>query len=369
MTGLLYRLSRRAAVGRIAVPPFYTGRVKRPTIADIASQAGVTKAAVSFALNGQPGVSAATRERILAIAREVGFQPSSAARALSDGRAGAFGLVIDRPARTLGVEPFFVQLISGIQAVLSADRTPLLFTMAEDPAAEIALYRSWWAEGRVDGVFLVDLQLRDRRVPLLRDLRMPTVVFGSPRGSGTLPAVWQDDDAAMAKIVAYLAGLGHRRLARVGGYSRYWHSKLRADALRKSAAVAGVAAESVECDYSSELGADATRRLLLGAAPPTAILYDNDLMALSGLAVAQQLGIEVPAELSIIAWDDSALCELVHPAITALCRDIAAIGAQGARLLSRLAAGEPVTNVAEPVPDLSERGSTGPAPAASLALA
>jgi DNA-binding LacI/PurR family transcriptional regulator len=90
----------------------------------------VTKAAVSFALNGQPGVSAATRERILGIARELGFQPSSAARALSDGRAGALGLVIDRPPRTLGIEPFFMQLIAGIQLELSGANTALLFTMA-----------------------------------------------------------------------------------------------------------------------------------------------------------------------------------------------------------------------------------------------
>ena len=139
-------------------------QVKRPTIADIASRAGVTKAAVSFALNGQPGVSAATRERILAIASEIGFQPSSAARALSDGRAGAFGLVVDRPARTLGIESYFMQLISGIQAELSRDHIALLFTTAEDQAAEIELYRTWWAQRRVDGVFLVDLQLGDQRV-------------------------------------------------------------------------------------------------------------------------------------------------------------------------------------------------------------
>ena len=85
--------------------------MKRPTITDIAQRAGVTKAAVSFALNGQPGVSAATRERIMAIAEEIGFQPSSAARALTVGKSGVFGLVIDRPARTLGIEPFFMQLI------------------------------------------------------------------------------------------------------------------------------------------------------------------------------------------------------------------------------------------------------------------
>jgi DNA-binding LacI/PurR family transcriptional regulator len=332
--------------------------VKRPTIADIASRAGVTKAAVSFALNGQPGVSAATRERILAIASELGFQPSSAARALSDGRAGALGLVIDRPARTLGIEPFFVRLIAGIQAELSRDHTALLFTMAEDQAAEIELYRTWWAQRRVDGVFLVDLQVRDRRVPVLRDLKMPAVVFGSPRGAGSLPAVWQDDSAAIETVVDYLTGLGHRQLARVGGFPRYWHSKLRADAFGRIAAAAGVDAVSVECDYTSELGADATRRLLLSPCPPTAILYDNDLMALSGLSVAQQMGIEVPGRLSIVAWDDSTLCELVHPPITALRRDIGSIGTQGARMLRMLAAGGQVSNVQEQPPVLTERGST-----------
>src|ERR1700692_2765081 len=93
--------------------------MRRPTIADMARRAGVTKAAVSFALNGQPGVSGATRERILAIAAEIGLPPNSAPLALSDGKAGAFGLVIDRPARTLGSEVFFMQLISGIQGELA----------------------------------------------------------------------------------------------------------------------------------------------------------------------------------------------------------------------------------------------------------
>lgn len=332
--------------------------MKRPTIADIARRAGVTKAAVSFALNGQPGVSAATRERILAIAQELGFQPSTAARALSDGRAGAFGLVIDRPALTLGIEPFFMQLISGIQAELSRDHVALLFTMAEDQAAEIELYRTWWAQHRVDGVFVVDLQLRDRRVPVLRDLRMPAIVFGSPRGSGRLPAVWQDDIAVTRTVVEYLAGLGHRRLARVGGFPRYWHTKLRTDAFLQVAQEAGLEASCEESDYTGEHGGDATRKLLLSARPPTAILYDNDLMAVSGLSVAKQMGVDVPADLSVLAWDDSVLCELVHPSITALRRDIAAMGAEGARRLMMLAAGSTVSDFAEPPPVLTERGST-----------
>jgi DNA-binding LacI/PurR family transcriptional regulator len=333
--------------------------VKRPTIVDVASRAGVTKAAVSFALNGQPGVSAATRERILAIASEIGFQPSSAARALSDGRAGAFGFVFDRPARMLGTESFFIRLISGIQSELSRDHIALLFTTAEDQAAETELYRTWWAQRRVDGVFLVDLQLGDQRVATLQELRLPAIVFGTPKGSGSLPAVWQDDVAATSTVVEYLVGLGHRRMARVSGIPRYWHTKLRADALREVAAAAGLEAESVEGDYTGEHGAEATRALLRSASPPTAILYDNDLMALSGLSVAQHMGVQVPGELSIVSWDDSALCELVHPSLTALRRDIAAAGAEGARRLIGLVEGAEVSDFQEPPPVLIRRGSTG----------
>jgi DNA-binding LacI/PurR family transcriptional regulator len=333
--------------------------VKRPTIADIARRAGVTKAAVSFALNGQPGVSAATRQRILAIADEIGFQPNSAARALSDGRAGAFGLIIDRPARTLGVEPFFTQLMSGIQAELSLDHTPLLFTMAEDQDAEIAMYRSWWAQRRVDGVFLVDLQVDDRRVAVLEELRMPAVVIGTPAGAGSLPAVWQDDAAATRSVVEYLAGAGHRRIARVTGIPRLWHTKIRTDAFRDAARAVGVDAVLMEGDYTGENGAAATIRLLEDRRPPTAIVYDNDLMAVSGLGAAQQKGVEVPAELSIVAWDDSVFCQVVHPPLTALTRDVAADGAHAARALAQAAAGAEVGNYEAPAPVLTIRGSTG----------
>jgi DNA-binding LacI/PurR family transcriptional regulator len=338
--------------------------MRRPTIADIARQAGVTKAAVSFALNGQPGVSAATRERILAIAAEIGFEPSSAARALSDGRSGAFGLIIDRPARTLGSEVFFMQLISGIQAELAQNHVTLLFTLAEDQAEEIRMYRTWWAQRKVDGVFLVDLQVRDRRVRVLEDLSMPAVVLGTPRGAGRLPAVWQDDQAATETIVGYLAGLGHRRIARVGGFARYWHSKLRTDALAQAAAAAGIEAISVAADYTAEHGAEATRDLLKRAEPPTVILYDNDVMAVAGLGAAQRMGVRVPADLSIVAWDDSTLCELVHPALTALRRDIPATGANAARMLREAATGHPPGNRQEALPVLLVRDSTAAAPGA-----
>jgi DNA-binding LacI/PurR family transcriptional regulator len=332
--------------------------MKRPTIADVAQRAGVTKAAVSFALNGQPGVSAATRERILAIAAEVGFKPSSAARALSDGKAAAFGLVIDRPARTLGIEPYFMQLLSGIQAELTSNHVTLLFTLAEDQADEIEMYRTWWAQRKIDGVILVDLQVRDRRVTVLRELGIPAVVVGTPRGSGGLPAVWQDDVVATRIVIGHLAGLGHRRIARIGGFPRYWHSRLRAEAFSAVTAEAGLEATEVDADYTAEHGAEATRSLLERPERPTAILYDNDVMAVAGLGAARRAGLDVPGDLSVVAWDDSALCELVHPAITAMRRDIAGAGAEAARRLSLAASGAEVTNYQEPAPDLMVREST-----------
>lgn len=336
--------------------------MRRPTITDIAQRAGVTKAAVSFALNGQPGVSAATRERILAIAEEIGFQPSSAARALTAGRAGAVGFVLDRPARTLGIEPYFMQLISGIQSELATRHVTLLFTLAEDQDDEIEMYRQWWAQRRVDGVFVVDLQVDDRRIAVLEKLHMPAVVVGTPRGSGSLPAVWQDDRAAVETVVRHLAALGHRRIARVGGFGKYWHSALREQAFTEVAAAAGLRTVSVEGDYSAEFSGAATRSLLESAAAPTAILYDSDVMAVAGLGMAQRLGISVPSGLSIVSWDDSALCELTHPAVTALRRDIAAAGATAARMLREMASGGTPANTAEPAPEFVERDSTGPVP-------
>jgi DNA-binding LacI/PurR family transcriptional regulator len=216
----------------------------------------------------------------------------------------------------------------------------------------------------VDGVFVVDLQVGDRRIGVLEEMRMPAVVIGTPRGAGTLPAVWQDDRAAVEMVVGHLAELGHRRIARVGGYAKYWHSALRSEAFVAVSAAAGIQAVSVPGDYTSEYGAEVTRGLLSAADPPTAILYDNDVMAIAGLGVAQRMGVDVPDGVSIVSWDDSATCEVMHPSVTALRRDIPAAGVAAARMLRDLAAGRRPGNQAEAAPVLQVRMSSGPALAA-----
>jgi DNA-binding LacI/PurR family transcriptional regulator len=288
--------------------------VKRPTIADIAREAGVSKGAVSYALNDRPGVSDQTRARILAIAERLGFQASAAARALAGAPAKVVGLALRRPASTLGVEPFFMELISGLEAELSTRSYALLLQLVpeDDPAAEIEVYRQWWIEGRVDGVLLCDVRADDPRV------------------------------AAVSELA---------------------HTTARSRAFAEACARLGVTEATTVCtDYTGQAGADRTRELLRRPSRPTAIVYDNDIMAIAGLAAARELGFAVPAELSIVAWDDSPVCGLVHPPLTALTRDIVAYGANAARLLLAVIAGEPVRSRLDEPAHLIARASTAPPP-------
>ncbi|MBD0740389.1 LacI family DNA-binding transcriptional regulator [Streptomyces sp. CBMA29] len=336
--------------------------MKRPTIADIADAAGVSKGAVSYALNGKAGVSAQTRARILEIAARMGWHPSSAARALSNSRSGAIGLVVDRPAWVLGIEPFFMQLISGVEAGLAATRTALLLQVTEDAGAEEAAYRRWWGERRVDGVLLVDLRDDDHRLGLLRELELPGVVVGHAAGVPGVPSVWLNDAEAVRETLAYLAAMGHRRIARVAGPAHFVHTRERGEAFDAAAAELGLTGVScVYTDYSGEDGARATRRLLSGADRPTAIVYDNDVMAVAALSVTQEMGILVPAELSLVAWDDSELCRLVHPALTAVSRRVPAYGERAAAALLALVDGQEVADILLEAPVLVPRGSTAPA--------
>ncbi|HEV7898624.1 MAG TPA: LacI family DNA-binding transcriptional regulator [Planosporangium sp.] len=334
--------------------------MKRPTIADIAREAGVSKGAVSYALNGQPGVSEATRERIHAIAQQIGWKPNSAARALSGASAGAVGLALCRPARILGVEPFFMELISGIEAELSARSCGLTLQVVADHDAEMAVYRRWWGERRVDGVLVVDLHVDDRRLDVLRELQLPAVAIAGPGDLG-LPHVWTDDDAAIEEVVEYLVALGHRHIVRVGGLPDLMHTAIRTRAFAEVCERLGVQhAVTVPSDYTGEEGSRATRRLLSSTPRPTAIIYDNDIMAVAGLAVAQEMGLSVPTDLSIVAWDDSLLCSLVHPSLTALSRDIPAYGTTAARQLLTLIVEGSASSVQAETGHLVPRGSTAP---------
>jgi DNA-binding LacI/PurR family transcriptional regulator len=323
--------------------------------------AGVSTGAVSYALNGRPGVSEETRKHIVDIANKIGWRPSVAARSLSGSRAHTVGLVIARPADTLGVEPFFMRFIAGLERELSGRRTALLLQVVEDHPRAIEAMRLCWAERRIDGMVLTDLWTNDTRIPVLEELQMPAVLAGRPRADTTLPAVWTDDTAAVESAVDYLVALGHRRIARVAGLPALHHTQVRLAAFRQAIRGHGLGEPQIMAtDYTWDEGQRATRLLLSRRARPTAITFDNDVMAAAALNVAQEMSISVPDQLSIVAGDDSQLCVLVRPALTALSWDIQAYGVHTARVLMESIEGRSPRSHQESAASLVVRGSTSP---------
>ncbi|MDQ4213383.1 LacI family DNA-binding transcriptional regulator [Microbacterium capsulatum] len=333
-------------------------QAKRTTIADIARLAGVSPGAVSFALNGRPGVSEQTRQRILDIAEAHQWQPSSAARALVGSRAGVVGFAVNRPARTLGTEAFFTDLIAGVQSALAQHGIALQLVVVSSIEEEMATYRRWRSANQVDGVIVIDPRDDDPRLALLPALPLPAVVIGSGDSAGDPPAIWLDDEAAAHALFDYLAALGHREIAYVSGPAEFQHTRIRAEVLA-ALSRRDVAGETLVTDFSPAAATAATRTLLSRTDRPSAIVYDNDVMAIAGLRVAQEMGVAVPAALSIASFDDSVVTGLVHPSITCLTRDTFALGEQAAAfLLERIDAAEPLPARRGTTPALTIREST-----------
>lgn len=270
------------------------------------------------------------------------------------------GLILARPARMLGIEPFFAELIAGLEERLSVEGRSLLLHVVADQEAEIAVYRRWSTGRMVEAVIVVNLQNDDLRIPLLHELGMPAVAIGGPVSGMSISNMWVDDAENVASAVAYLAGLGHHHIARVGGPRLLEHTHVRDEAFAQECKRRAVRATVVTGDYSEESGRTCTRTLLVKPEPPTAVIYDNDVMALAGLAVAAELGLSVPSELSMIAWDDSTLCRLSNPSLSAMTLDVHGVGTQTAEALFSTLAGGPPTVYKIPQPQISVRGSTAP---------
>jgi DNA-binding LacI/PurR family transcriptional regulator len=259
----------------------------------------------------------------------------------------------------LAIEPFFMQLISGIEAALSSGGTALLLQVVPDRATETGVHRRWWGERRVDGVILIDLEIDDPRIDALVEMEMPAVVIGGPSATPRLTEVYSDEAAAMRILVDYLAALGHRRIAHVSGPTNLLHTATRIMSCKQAAERHDLeSAESYETDYTGEAAARVTRDLLSAPTRPTAIIYDNDVMAVAAVAVTQEMGLSIPHDISLAAWEDSPLCQLVHPPLTTLHRDVMAYGTHAAQQLLATIEDGKRRSFQDDTPYLVPRGST-----------
>lgn len=332
---------------------------RRPTITDVADRAGVSPALVSFAFNDRPGVSADTRKRILAAARELGWRPSASARALTQARTRTIGLVLARGAEQLDVDSFFVRFLSGVERTLApADYAMLLQVVpAVEAAGVLSAYERLVAAGRVDGFLLTDPELDDPRFPLFERAAIPVVVAGRPPAGAPFPWVETEHDRGIGLAVEHLAELGHERIAFLGGPKAYEHVQRRLLRWRESLAAAGLDGARVvfaEGDLS-EAAASALEP------DPTAVVCTSDTLAIALIGAARERGLSVPRDLSVVGFDDSLLASLSSPGLTSIRVDYNEFGAAATVALLAEIDGVPWPAYKPSPPSLELRGSTAAA--------
>lgn len=333
----------------------------RVTIAGLADRLGLSKASVSYALNGLPGVSDETRERVLALAEQLGWHPSSSARALSRARSDTIGIVLRRDPSLLGAEPYYMSLLAGVESELSETGQSLLLRMVgADTGQEVAAYRRWSAEARVDGVMLFDLTFDDPRPQLLEELGLAYVLHGNRETLAPGKVLLYDAGADAGVLVRHLASLGHRKALHIAGPAEFEHEADRRDAVGSTGRELGLEFVFAASDYSMESGERIAAEALAADPAITAVLTSNDLLALGTQAALTRAGRD---DVAIASWDDSLLCRLGTRPITALDRSPEEQGRRSTRMLLDQLAGVQTADRRARASRLIARATSTPAPA------
>jgi LacI family repressor for deo operon, udp, cdd, tsx, nupC, and nupG len=311
-----------------------SGRRQPVRISDVAAAAGVSKTLVSYALNDRPGVKESTRAHIVETARAMGWTPSMRARALSVSRAYAIGLVFQTSPEALASDQYYTSLMAGLQSVLSRSQYSLVTEVVDSDEAERDAYRRLARDGRVDGMVLADLRADDGRFEMVREAGLAYASLGWPPAPTTMPVLVYDETQAITDVVDHLAALGHRRVAQVVGPQANAPAQLRRELYQKLLRGHGIDDQNwIESDYTAAGGRAATLRLLDSAAQPTAIVYSNDLMAVAGMSAIFARGLRVPADISIVGWDDITVAQYLHPALSTVTQHPFDDGRTAAQLL------------------------------------
>lgn len=324
---------------------------RRVTLVDVARAADVDVSLVSRIVRGMDvKVREETRERILLAAERLGYRPNAIARSLKTAKAGAFGLVI--PTFT---NPVYAQIITGAEAAAAKLGSVLLTMSAEGWDRGQALEAM--EGGRIDGLLLTggsSLDLSHVRVPhLLVNRAVP----------GVDRSIVLDDERASRMAVEHLVALGHRRIAFLAGPQSADTARRRLAGFQTACADAGLApvADPIPGNYTFVGGRDAMRRSLGSRARFTGIVAANVPSAVGALQAHHDAGVEVPAEVSIVAIHDAEIAEMVRPRLTTVQMPLARLGGRAIELLASTSAADTIDEVVERPMELIVRDSTGQA--------
>ena len=291
----------------------------RPTIKDVAEQAGVSIATVSRALNDKGDVSVQTRQRIREVARSVGYTPDPAARSLVTHKTGLVGVVVGDNAghRDLSLL-FFGKVLAAISRRLAQSSFDPLLLQPSDAGPE----------HRFDAAVLIGVDNDD---PLVADLvsRGVPLVGVDVRCAGRAAYVGSDHAEGVRLALAHLHALCHRRIAHVAGAANTVAGSERLEAFRNEAPSLGLELSEEllrHGDFSSASGYRETCALLALARRPTAIVAASDLMALAALQAIRDAGLQPGRDVAVVGFDDLEAAALAHPPLTTIRQDRQELG-------------------------------------------
>lgn len=313
----------------MAEPP-QPGRDRRPTLADVAARAGVSTALVSTVMRDVPGASAATRQRILQAAEEIGYRPDARARLLRSNRSRLIGV-------TFGVQhAFHGDLVSGLYEAADAEGYEIALS-AVTPRRDERRAVGSLLQDRCEAMILLG---PDSPAGYLAELagRCPVVVVARAVSGRGVDVVRTADDEGLQQAVDHLVALGHRRIAHIDG-GRAPGAAQRRRGYRQAMHRHGLDADIliVPGGVGEEDGAEAARQLLATVPRPTAVAVFNDRSATGLLDVFRNAGLSVPQDISVVGFDDSRLARLSHVDLTTVAQDAGRMASLAvARAIDRL---------------------------------
>ena len=325
-----------------------------PTIRTVAARAGVSKSLVSLVLQNSPHVSAEKRKAVLKAVAELGYRPDPVARSLAERRTRTIGVVIDDLSN-----PWYVELLDGLRPVLHEHGLrALLADGRTEPDAVQAL-----SDLRVDGLVLVGTPTASA-VDQVNGLAspIPTVVAGTREPLlPTVDVVANDDYRGARLATAHLLELGHRRIAHIIGEGEV--GRLRRAGYEATATDAGLSPVCMAGDWTETTGRRVASELLRLPDRPTAIFAANDLSAVGVLAAADELGLHVPDDVSVVGYDNTVFSRLHRLSLTTIDSHIAEVGQVAGRTLTARIDGDRGTAGTRLLsPALVARSSSGPPP-------
>ena len=334
--------------------------MSRVTIADVASAAGVSKTAVSFAFNNPARLGQATLERVLGVAQELGYAPHPAARALSTKRSGTIGLLIPQRLATVFGNPFVSELIQGLGEQCDEHDLTLLLVPPLDGSLEHAI-----RQVSVDGFISLGLSPEDSAVRVLDRIGIPNVMVDSEASDGH-PAVNIDDEGGADIAARHVLELGHRRIAILVLPPVRAQKDLSPSVTRRLAGYRKAIAEwgapepaTVVAGISVAAGARAFESLPTGKRGPTAVLAMSDMAAIGVLGAAQAAHIRVPEDISVVGFDDIPAAAWTSPPLTTVSQPIVEKGKLAARILIHRMNGKSIDSPRPLSTRLVVRNSTG----------